>query len=226
MNLNFFKDQDEAFVALYERGFLVKRRDKGIIKCLYNSQIKMVPGVLKTYKSRPISIEYMIDELKWYIDYKDPNIDENIKKYTIWKNLFEKGKINSNYGRIALPQLNYVIEELKKDKFTTRAVIYYGSQENLKEIHNLESDDMICTIAMHFYHSVDNYLNATVYMRSSDIIYGFFYDFIWASFLYEKILKELEGSKRGFLLFQASNLHVYEKHFQLLENIYKEIKEQ
>lgn len=149
---------------------------------------------------------------------------ERIKKYKIWKEYFDGGKIFSNYGEKALKQLPNVIKELQNDIFTTRAIIYYGSIENLGIIQNGESIDMVCTIAMQFYFTLDNFLNATIYMRSNDLIFGFFYDFIWASLLFEKVLKNFPKAKTGNLTWIATNLHVYEKDFKKLEEIYFEIK--
>jgi len=217
-----YNNLDEVFIQMYEKGYFLSKR--GVkCKCLFNPIIVLKPGVIKTYKSRPLSIQYLIDELNWYLNPNEENT-ERIKKYKIWKEYFDGGKIFSNYGEKALKQLPNVIKELQNDMFTTRAIIYYGSIENLGIIQNGESIDMVCTIAMQFYFTLDNFLNATIYMRSNDLIFGFFYDFIWASLLFEKVLKNFPKAKTGNLTWIVTNLHVYEKDFKKLEEIYFEIK--
>lgn len=217
-----YNNLDEVFIQMYEKGYFLSKREVKY-KCLFNPIIVLKPGVIKTYKSRPLSIQYLIDELSWYLNPNEENT-KRIKKYKIWKEYFDGGKIFSNYGEKALKQLPNVIKELQNDMFTTRAIIYYGSIENLGIIQNGESIDMVCTIAMQFYFTLDNFLNATIYMRSNDLIFGFFYDFIWASLLFEKVLKNFPKAKTGNLTWIVTNLHVYEKDFKKLEEIYFEIK--
>ena len=55
-------------------------------------------------------------------------------------------------------------------------------------------------------------------MRSNDLIYGFTYDAPYFVSLQDKICLEL-GMEKGSYNHFATNMHVYERHFEMLEDI-------
>ena len=61
-------------------------------------------------------------------------------------------------------------------------------------------------------------LDATVYMRSNDIIWGFPYDVFLFSFLQELLAASM-GLQLGSYAHFAASLHVYERHYPLLQRI-------
>ena len=84
--------------------------------------------------------------------------------------------------------------------------------------------DFMCTYATQvFLNDIgDNKykLDYTVFMRSNDAVYGFCNDFIWNSYVQEKMVNELRRYDKdviaGDIIWNAGSLHVYERHFKWL----------
>jgi len=182
---------------------------------------------------RDFSVHYMIAELIWYLSGSDST--EWISNYSsFWSKITDDGTTaNSAYGaRIFKPhnrissnidstwtQWRYVIDELKKDPDSRRAVIHIRSpQDSL-----LANLDVPCTLSLQFFLRNDNVYMVTS-MRSSDVILGIAYD-IPAFTLFQELLslqltKEL-GRKIGVgdYIHLSASLHVYERHFKMVEKI-------
>ena len=81
-------------------------------------------------------------------------------------------------------------------------------------------NDFICTNAVTYYIR-DGYLHAAVQMRSNDVIFGYRNDYAWQRYVQEKLQQDLyyEGIKLdlGYIYWQVQNLHVYERHFDLVK---------
>jgi len=60
-------------------------------------------------------------------------------------------------------------------------------------------------------------------MRSNDIIYGFCYDFPFFSFLHQLMFCILKGTyedlKLGPYIHHAASMHIYERHFDMMNKI-------
>ena len=64
-------------------------------------------------------------------------------------------------------------------------------------------------------------------MRSNDVVYGYKNDYAWAQYLMDKMVSrwnqmaemtgEHESIEKGMLTWQVMNLHVYERHFNLVK---------
>ena len=55
-------------------------------------------------------------------------------------------------------------------------------------------------------------------MRSNDRIYGFSYDAPWFNYLHKELANDINikvGTYRHF----ATSMHVYERHFNIIENV-------
>jgi thymidylate synthase len=63
----------------------------------------------------------------------------------------------------------------------------------------------------------DGKLVAIVNMRSNDAVYGYKNDYQWQKFVHTKLADEL-GIPTGQMIWQANSLHVYSRHFNLVEN--------
>ena len=90
----------------------------------------------------------------------------------------------------------------------TRPSIWYEYNENGK-------NDFICTNSVTYYIR-DNKLNCVVQMRSNDVMFGYRNDYAWQ----EHVLCELADDLRindGEIYWQVQNLHVYERHFDLVK---------
>ncbi|NBW57959.1 thymidylate synthase [bacterium] len=193
------------------------------------NRIPYVPG-------RDLSVHYMIAELLWYLS--GNNSTEWISNYSaFWSKISDDGSTaNSAYGaRIFKPhdriastikqdwtQWDYVINELKSDPDSRRAVIHIRSpQDSL-----LAQLDVPCTLSLQFFLRNDK-VHMVVSMRSSDVILGLAYDVpaftIFQELLAVQLTKELgRPIELGSYTHLSASLHVYERHFKMVEKILDE----
>ena len=167
--------------------------------------------------------EYENAEINWY---KSRSTNINDLKYEpipqAWKNTAnEHGEINSNYGKLIYDaiygsQFDNVLYELKNDPFSRRATMIYTRPTIWQEFEENGKNDFICTNAVTYYVR-DGMLQAVVQMRSNDAVYGFKNDFAWQYYVLKRLEKEL-GYGIHWPIWQVQNLHVYEKHFDLVES--------
>jgi thymidylate synthase len=165
---------------------------------------------------------YIKRELQWYDSMSRSVNDFPGGAPTIWKQISGKGgMINSNYGWCIyspnnLSQYNKVVQELKTNPLSRRAVMIY-TRPTMHRDYNAEGmADFICTNAVSYYIR-DNMLHTVVQMRSNDAVYGYKNDWAWQRHVQLKLAAELEVEP-GNLHWQVQNLHVYERHYQLIEN--------
>ncbi len=164
------------------------------------------------FGKRKPSLKYLNAELNWY--WSGDNSCEEIGKYaSMWLKLTDDGKTsNSAYGYILFKkygfnQLEQIIELLKKDKNSRRAVLNISDPT----LNRITTKDMQCTMSIQFLVR-NNELQETVYMRSNDIYFGFPYDYVFFLSLGEYIAKEL-NLKLGLYTHHATSLHMYERDF-------------
>lgn len=174
--------------------------------------------------ARNFSFTYMIAELLWYIS--GNNKTEWISYYSkFWKDISDDGvTANSAYGsRIFKPhprianssfaQWEFAKNELSKDSDTRRALIHIRTPDD-----SIKSKlDVPCTISIQYFVR-DNKLHSVVNMRSSDLIFGISYDIPAFTFMQEMMANEL-GVDVGTYMHTSNSLHVYERHFGMLEKI-------
>ncbi len=182
--------------------------------------------------ARDFSITYMIAELVWYLS--GNNSTDWISKYSsFWKNISDDGvTANSAYGsRIFKPhdriakdvdplwsQWEYIKQELKSDPDSRRAVIHIRSPKD----SILANKDVPCTLALQFFIR-DGELHQVASMRSSDLILGIAYD-IPAFTMFQELLAFELGIKVGTYTHISNSLHIYERHFEMVEKIISEIQ--
>lgn len=157
---------------------------------------------------RKLSMKYAIGEMLWYLSAN--NKLSEIQKYTKgWDRMTDDGiTVNSNYGyciakKYGFDQLEFVINELKKNPNSRRAVIH------IKEPSDKPSNDVNCTVCLQFFIREDK-LYMTTYMRSNDIWFGFPYDVFQFTCLqiYLSMILEVE---LGTYTHIAGSLHLYER---------------
>jgi thymidylate synthase len=157
---------------------------------------------------RKLSMKYAIGEMLWYLSAN--NKLSQIQKYTKgWDRMTDDGvTVNSNYGycvmkKYGFDQLEFVINELKKNSNSRRAVIH------IKEPNNKPSNDVNCTVCLQFFIR-EGKLYMTTYMRSNDIWFGFPYDVFQFTCLqiYLSMVLEVE---LGTYTHIAGSLHLYER---------------
>lgn len=157
---------------------------------------------------RNLSMRYGIGELLWYLSAN--NKLSQIQKYTRgWDRMTDDGEtVNSNYGyciakKYGFDQLKFVINELKKNPNSRRAVIH------IKEPSDKPSNDVNCTVCLQFFIR-EGKLYMTTYMRSNDVWFGFPYDVFQFTCLqiYLSMVLEVE---LGTYTHVAGSLHLYER---------------
>lgn len=160
-------------------------------------------------------LDYAKTEWDWYLS-ANPSVLEIEKVAKIWSRMYdpqdETKTVHSNYGfqwnrGNVVSQIDYVVNELKENPNSRRAVIsIYDGKESEKYWF-----DTPCTLAIHF-QIVNGVLNMTVIMRSCDLYFGFCNDQYCFSNL-QKMIADRLGINVGQFFFFASNLHIYERHY-------------
>jgi len=191
-------------------------------------------------QGRDLSVHYMIAELLWYLSGNDST--DWISNYSsFWSKISDDGKTaNSAYGaRIFKPhkrisstinetwtQWDYIINELKQDPDSRRAVVHIRSPQD----SILASLDMPCTLSLQFFLRNDK-VHMVTSMRSSDVILGLAYDVpaftIFQELLALQLTQELcRPIGLGTYTHLSASLHLYERHFKMAEKILEEDKKQ
>lgn len=165
--------------------------------------------------------EYVANELKWYLSQSlDVKTIENTP--AIWKQVCDSNsQIHSNYGYLIFNSFNgnqyvNVVKELSTNPNSRRAVMYYTNPF----MHYIGDKDHICTLAVVYYIKNDK-VNASVIMRSQDIIFGLLNDLPWQMFVLRKLGKDL-SIEIGNINWFCVNLHIYERHYKYLQRIKNE----
>jgi len=182
-----------------------------------------------TLNGRSTPVKYVEQELKWY-DSQSLSVEEIGQHAGLWNNICSIDKeINSNYGYLIYSDKNHsqyknVLAQLKQSKHSRRAIMIYNRPSMHLDSVRLGMSDFICTLAHHFFIR-DNKLHSVVNMRSNDAIYGFFNDFYWFATVQQRLLKDVnkfyQEVEMGQMYYNANSFHVYERHFNMLNLIFK-----
>lgn len=167
---------------------------------------------------RNISKRYLAAELLWY--FCGRNDVAFISKYaSMWGRLSDDGITNNSaYGYIikkkhGFDQMEKMIELLKKDPYSRRAVINI----NVPNENVIETKDEMCTICLNF-QIRNNRLNCTAVMRSNDLYFGVPFDTV--SFItIQKYIANALNVKCGTYTLFAMSLHMYEKDYNKFKDI-------
>ena len=218
-------DENENIKKLYRD--LYYHGEEIEVRGLKTKELQNYQIIFKPYQrfinfpSRKLSLKYIKDELMWYFnsDFSDLSICDHAK---IWKNLVNDDKtIYSNYGAIIFNgNFERIIKTLCNDKYSRRAVIMIGDNDNLNDE---ETNDCKCTNSIVF--SIrNNKLEMFVHMRSNDAIFGLCNDVPFFSILHEMVYVVLKNVMYEDLIYgnythYANSLHVYERHYNMLKKI-------
>lgn len=168
-----------------------------------------------TVPSRKLSYRFMAAEAYWILsgDNKVATIspfNKNISQFSDDGETFYGA-----YGPKIRDQLPYVVGKLTEDRDTRQAGLTIW-RENPKD-----TKDVPCTVAI-FFSIRGNLLNASVYMRSSDIWLGLPYDAFNFSMLAHLICAHVNANysqdfskmvQPGALYLTAASSHIYEKNW-------------
>jgi len=169
--------------------------------------------------------DYIDAELAWYesqsTNINDIYVDRDPPK--AWEMSANRhGEINSNYGHLIFSdkyhnQFDQVVRELRRNKDSRRASMVYQRPSIWVEYNDNCKNDFICTNAVTYYIR-DNELHSVVQMRSNDVIFGYRNDYAWQEYVLYALADEL-GVEPGTIHWQVQNLHVYERHFDLVKQM-------
>lgn len=177
------------------------------------------------FQARPFNWKYFAGELAWYM-MKDNDIEYISQFSSFWKRITNpnSNEINSNYGSLLFgDQLKWVIDTLLKDPNSRQAIAFL----NRPQFQFEGNKDFVCTMYLNFWVR-DNKLNMKVQMRSNDVFYGLTYDAPFFAFVLHHMAHELNSHWHcylapGTIYHSADNIHFYEQHFELAQNIRSEL---
>lgn len=217
-NVKFIRDQFASQMELQK--FTIDKTGEKTIEILGASFLANEPSIFGK-----VSHEYVEREISWY-ESQSLNINDIYgpsspppKAWTYAAN--DKGEINSNYGKLIFSkeyhdQYNNVFQELKTKKDSRRAVMIYNRPSMWLEYWLHDKNDFICTNAVSYYIRNDK-LHCVVQMRSNDAIFGYKNDKAWQDYVLTNLAADLQVDI-GNMYWQVQNLHVYEKHFDLVNH--------
>ena len=168
-----------------------------------------------------VNEDYVRRELEWYQSQSLSVNDFPGGAPKIWEQVAStKGLINSNYGYLLLSdengrQYDNVVKKLKEDRFSRQAVAVY-TRPTIHDDWNVDGmSDFICTNTVQ-YVIRENMLHVNVSMRSNDAVFGYRNDYAWQRHVQNELCREF-GTKPGFMTWNVGSLHVYPRHYYLVE---------
>jgi thymidylate synthase len=230
--------QDRDFSKIYEAilhdlayspEYITKPRDMVIKEnCDVAIVLEDPTSCLYTNQVRSSQFKYIAAEFLWY--FMGRNDVAWISKYAkFWEHIQNPdGTVNSSYGNLlftlknehGFSQYEWAHRSLVKDKDTRQAVLHF----NLPKHQSFENKDFVCTM-YGIFQIRENKLNFTVHMRSNDVILGLPTDIAFFAVLQMQMLNHLKITypelELGTYTHIANSLHVYERHFELVENMLK-----
>ena len=158
--------------------------------------------------------DYAEYEWNWYLK-GDRDASEIAERAKIWKQMMVDGttEVNSNYGYFWNKnyQLSRVIQELKTNKETRRAIVVHYDINELDRYKH----DTPCNDVLNFYIK-DDKLHLTVFARSIDLVFGFCNDQYTFAKLMEMVAFQLDIPV-GEMHWMVTNLHIYPRHYDMLK---------
>jgi len=210
--------------ALHKEQFTIDKTGQKTIELIGASFIADEPSIF----GRPVQ-KYIDAEINWYIS-QSTNIhdiyDEGRAPPEAWKySANEHGEINSNYGHLIYSekygnQYHRVMQELLAHPDGRRATMIYNRPSIWNEYNENGKSDFICTNAVTYYVR-NGKLHCVVQMRSNDVVFGYKNDYAWQKYILDMLAYDISSHHTqifsGDIMWQVQNLHVYERHFKLVE---------
>lgn len=139
--------------------------------------------------------------------------------------------VNSAYGHILFgigeeehdTMFERIVETFIAEGLGTRHAVAIISDRDIHHLaHEMGRNDFICTNALNIMVDDDNKLHIVAQMRSMDAVWGYRADYsMWALLqgaLVMPLSEHFQNIGMGDITFQVANLHVYPRHFELLES--------
>ena len=185
-----------------------------------------------------VNQEYVDAELAWYNSQSSSiyDIRPDGDAPAAWKYSANKhGQINSNYGKLIYAdkyfnQYGQALDELLRNPDSRRAIMIYNRPSMWVDWCEDDKNDFVCTNAVSYYIR-NGAIHCVVQMRSNDVVYGYKNDYAWQlhvlteftrdyNSLYMDAAWDADYRKEmtvGNITWQVQNLHVYERHFDLVK---------
>ena len=224
---NYVYDIQNEFIDKLQRKEFVKDKSGVVtIEIINASFIADEPSIFGT-----INEEYIEREKAWYRSMSLNVNDIPGGPPQIWQQVADKdGFINSNYGWCIYSEENgnqftKVVDELLASPLSRRATMIYNRPSMHEDYNKNGMSDFMCTYSTQYYIR-DGLLHASVFMRSNDAVFGYKNDYAWQRYVQEEVLAAVNGRKGtvyglGDLHWNAGSLHVYERHFKFVEEMYE-----
>lgn len=223
-------DIREFFIGeLADEAYTIDRTGQKTIELIGASFIATEPAIFGTPNK-----EYIDAEIEWY-ESQSTNINALKEIYgkspAAWQySANAYGEINSNYGTLIYSdqyfnQYDNVLIELLENPDGRRATCVYNRPSIWTDYKTDGKNDFICTNAVAYYIR-DGLLHAVVQMRSNDVVFGYRNDYAWQKYIMDKLCWDFNHEDRydqgrviepGSMTWQVANLHVYERHFNLVK---------
>ena len=213
MKENKVSDIRKELLARYNNQLL---NEEGMVEMIGVSFIADEPSIFGT-----VDDNYIEKELGWYYS-KSLNVYDMFNPPVIWKTIASnQGLINSNYGWCMFHKDNhYQYENVKRHLIANpnsrQAVAIYNRPSMHTDSTKDGMSDFMCTNAVN-YRQLGDSLHATVQMRSNDVVYGYKNDYAWQLHILKRLCNHL-NLELGTITWQVASLHVYPRHFGLLED--------
>jgi thymidylate synthase len=204
---------------LANKRFTIDKTGAKTIEMIGASFIATEPSIFGT-----VNEEYVRKEIDWYMSgstnindiYGDEREPPQAWKYSANRH----GEINSNYGHLIFDdkyfrQYEQALIELTENPDSRRACMIYNRPSIQVEFQENSKNDFICTNAVTYYIR-NGELQAVVQMRSNDVVFGYKNDYAWQQYVLKTLASDL-GIEPGAIQWQVQNLHVYERHFNLVK---------
>jgi len=168
-----------------------------------------------------VNQDYAEREIQWYRSMSRNVNDIPGGPPAAWKACAASdGTINSNYGYLVWSEENHdqyknVLAELKRAPESRRAEMIYTRPSIWKEYNRDGMSDFICTDSVQYFIR-NGQVIADVRMRSNDVVFGYKNDKFWQDYVHSQLANDL-GLPVGPMIWHAGSLHVYERHWNLVE---------
>lgn len=206
---------------LQQQEFTVDKTGCKMIEIIGASFLADAPSIFGTPNE-----DYIRKELRWY-RMQSPTIWMMEDPPKQWLAVAGRGgAVNSNYGQLIWSEKYHdqylnAFNELNANPDSRRACMIYTRPNIWLEYNENGKNDFICTNAVTYYLR-DNNLTAVVQMRSNDVVFGYKNDYAWQAYVQAMLAQALSRAKKtkiqvGDMHWQVQNLHVYERHFKLVQ---------
>lgn len=219
-------DIRELFKALLtEKKFTTINREASMTSLVGNTTIEIIGASFIADEDSifgDVNWDYVHREEEWYnsMSLNVNDIPGGAPK--IWASVAStKGLINSNYGNLLYSKDNYfqfenVLNELKNNPASRRAIAIYTRPQIWNEYNTDGMSDFICTNSVQ-YLIRNGDLQCVVNMRSNDAWAGYRNDLQWQKHVQSKLASAL-GVGLGTITWQVGSLHVYASQYYLVDH--------